>query len=81
MTFQRRDVRLQLTESVRKWRVTKSTDQTNYAGGDEVAIVEAKTNNAAKGAFQLLVTFVEELFVNTVAGDYEMTITGTIVAD
>jgi len=40
----KRDVRLELTKDVaNKWRVTNSVDQTNYAGGDEVAIVEADT--------------------------------------
>ena len=76
----KRDVRLVLTKDVpSKWRVTNSADQTNYAGGDEVAIVEADTRKAVDGTFNLTVTFLEELFVDTLAGDYEMTVTGTIV--
>ena len=41
--------------------------------------VEAETNRAADGEFRLRVIFREELFVNTLAGDYDLTITGTIV--
>ena len=76
----KRDVAL-LLEKVdgKKWKITTATDQTDYAGGDEVAIVEADTKKAADGEFRLRVTFLEESFVNTLAGDYDMTITGTIV--
>ncbi len=76
----KRDVRLQLAEVVtKKWKVTIPLDQTNYAGGDEVAIVEADSKKASDGTFDLTVTFLEELFVNTLAGDYDMTVTGTII--
>lgn len=76
----KRDVALLLEKvSGDKWKVHTATDQTDYAGGDEVALVEARTNKATDGEFRLRVTFLEELFVNTLAGDYDMTITGTII--
>jgi hypothetical protein len=76
----KRDVRLRLRKSgAPRWTITTGTDQTDYAGGDEVAVVEAETNRAADGEFRLRVTFLEEQFVNTLSGDYDMTITGTIV--
>ena len=76
----KRDVALLLEiVNAKKWKITTATDQTDYAGGDEVAVVEADTKKAADGEFRLRVTFLEESFVNTLAGDYDMTITGTIV--
>jgi|CXWL01.1.fsa_nt_gi hypothetical protein len=75
----KRDVRLRLRKNgAPRWTVTQNQDTTDYAGGDEVAIVQAETNRASDGAFQLRVIFLEEQFVNTLAGDYDVTVTGTI---
>ena len=76
----KRDVRLRLRKNgAPRWTVTQNRDETDYAGGDEVAVVEAETNRASDGEFRLRVIFLEEQFANTLAGDYDMTITGTIV--
>lgn len=76
----KRDVRLRLRKNgAPRWTITQGQDQTDYAGGDEIAVVEAETNRASDGAFRLRVIFLEELFVNTLAGDYDLTVTGTIV--
>jgi hypothetical protein len=76
----KRDVHLALKKDKGpNWKVTIKNDQTDYAGGDEVALVEADTKKASDGSFDLTVTFLEELFVNTLEGDYDMTVTGTII--
>ena len=76
----KRDVRLRLRKvRAPRWTITTNVDTSDYAGGDEVAHVEAETNRAADGEFRLRVIFREELFVNTLAGDYDLTVTGTIV--
>lgn len=61
-----------------RWTITENRDQTDCVGGNELPIALAETNRAADGDFALRVTFLETQFVNTLAGDYEMTLTGTI---
>ena len=57
-----------------------SSATTNYSLGTEVVSVAAESNKAGSAAFDIGVTLVEETFANLAAGDYEMTITGTLTA-
>ena len=61
------------------WQITRFADQTDYKNGDQVASVSAEVNRANDGTFNLRVVFLEEQFADTVAGSYELTVTGTIV--
>jgi len=80
----KRDVQLVLeidtikTKPKPKWKLIQGTDQTDYNGGDEVAVVSADSKKAGPAYFRLQVNFIEESFASLQAGDYELTVTGTI---
>ncbi|MEZ6090743.1 MAG: hypothetical protein R3C05_22525 [Pirellulaceae bacterium] len=61
------------------WQITRFADQTDYKNGDQTATVSAEVDRARDGTFNLRVVFLEEQFADTVAGVYELTVTGTIV--
>ncbi len=60
------------------WTVTTASATTNYSLGNEIVSVAAESNTAGSAAFDIGVTLVEETFASLAAGDYEMTITGTL---
>ena len=61
-----------------KWKLIQGTDQTDYNSGDELAVVQAESKKAGPAFFRLQVNFIEESFATLQAGDYELTVTGTI---
>jgi hypothetical protein len=63
------------------WTVNVASAQTDYANGDEVVVVSADSNRAGAASFLLDVSFIEETFTDLAAGDYEMTVTGTLSAN
>lgn len=78
----KRDADLTLTLiSGAAWTVTAATASTDYNLGTEVVSVAAESNTAGSAAFDIGVTFVEETFADLAAGDYELTITGTLTAN
>lgn len=62
------------------WAVTTPSATTNYSGGPEVVTVAAESSTAGAGSFDIGVKLVETGFAGLAAGDYEMTITGTLTA-
>lgn len=62
------------------WTVTSPTATTDYANGLETVSVAADSDVAGDATFNVDVTFVEETFADLAAGDYEMTVTGTLTA-
>ncbi|QDV68504.1 hypothetical protein Poly24_22130 [Rosistilla carotiformis] len=60
------------------WQVTLAADETNYAAGDGVALVRAEVSAVKTANLHLRVVFLEENFADTIAGDYELTVIGTI---
>ena len=76
----KRDASLNLTKvSGDAWTVTTSDATTDYDGPTgEVVSVGAASTTAGAASFNLNVSFVEETFTDLAAGDYEMTVTGTL---
>ena len=60
------------------WNVSQASDSTDYAGSDEVATVAAASDGVGRATFDLAVTFVTDSFGTFAAGDYELTVTGTV---
>ena len=81
----RRNVQLGLAvngaQGPASWVVTRATDSTNYLSGDEVAQVTAESDGAGSANFDLSVTFVTEDFDLFTAGQYEVTVVGTVAAN
>ncbi len=63
------------------WTVTAPADATNIAGGDTNAQVAATSNGVGKANFDLSVTFVTGEFGTFAAGNYNLTIIGTVTAN
>jgi len=84
-TASRRNVQLGLAvngaQGPAAWAVTNATDSTNYLAGDEVAQVTARSDGAGSANFDLSVTFVTEDFDLFTAGQYEVTVVGTVAAN
>ncbi len=77
----KRDASLGLSiASGNAWAVTLGSAQTNYNAGIENVTVTAESNRAGAASFLLDVRFIEETFTDLAAGDYEMTVTGTLTA-
>ena len=78
----KRDARLSLSIARQnvggKWVVTQATDQTNYAAGDELAIVSATSTDMGDATFNIFVTFVTSDFSTMRAGTYSTTVIGTV---
>ncbi len=64
-----------------RWTITKATDATNFASGDELAEVTAVSDGVGRANFNLSVTFVTEEIGLFAAGDYSTTIVGTVSAN
>ncbi len=80
-TSYKRDASLGLSiASGNAWTVTLGAAQTNYATGTENVAVTAESDRAGAASFLLDVRFIEETFTDLAAGDYEMTVTGTLTA-
>lgn len=62
------------------WNVTTPTATTAYASSNEVVSVAAESSGPGSAAFDLAVSLVEETFADLAAGDYEMTVVGTLTA-
>lgn len=77
----KRDAALDLRiASGNAWTVNVGSAQTNYSAGTENVVVTAESNRAGAASFLLDVRFIEETFSDLAAGDYEMTVTGTLTA-
>ena len=69
------------TQGPGSWTVSPSTDTTNYLANDEIAQVAASSNGSGSANFNVLVTFVTEDFDLFTAGNYEVTVFGTVAAN
>lgn len=63
------------------WTVSRASDTTNYYSGDEVARVQAYNNGPGQADLGLTVTFLTGIGADLVAGDYSLTVVGTITAN
>jgi len=81
----KRDGRLALrvnsTSGPGLWAVTRASDTTDYASGDEDAIVQAISNSIGEANLGLTVTFMTGIGADLVEGDYSLTVIGTITAN
>lgn len=84
-TLTKRDGRLELrvnsTTGPALWAVTRASDTTNYASGDEDAIVQAISNKVGDAQLGLTVTFMTGIGADLMEGDYSLTVIGTITAN
>jgi hypothetical protein len=84
-TTLKRDARLDLrivnTQGFGRWRVNVPTDRTNYAAGDERAVVQASSNFFGRAELALTVTFLTVQYADLAAGNYELTVVGTATAN
>lgn len=81
----KRDAKLDLSIAASSgsanWAVTVASDQTNYAGSDEIATVQAGSDRPGKADFDLTVTFITDDIETLAEGDYDLTVTGTLTAN
>ena len=63
------------------WTVTKAADATNISGNDNDASVAASSNGVGRANFDLSVTFVTGEFGTFAAGNYNLTVVGTVSAN
>jgi hypothetical protein len=76
----KRNVRIDLRKKASPgWKISQKNDQTDYQSGDESAIVRAESNRPGAANFRLRVTFIEETLDTLKAGDYEITVIGTLI--
>ncbi len=75
------DLALNTSSGPGTWSVTTATDQTDYAATDESASVVAESDDAGNATFDLVVTFITDEYGVFAAGDYAMTVVGTVVAN
>jgi hypothetical protein len=84
-TLTKRDGRLELrvnsTSGPGLWAVTRASDTTNYALGDEDAIVQAISNKIGEAQLGLTVTFMTGIGADLTEGDYALTVIGTVTAN
>jgi hypothetical protein len=69
------------TQGPGSWVVSPATDTTNYLVNDEIAQVGASSNGSGSANFNVSVTFVTEDFDLFTAGNYEVTVFGTVAAN
>jgi hypothetical protein len=69
------------TQGPGHWKVSQATDTTNYLANDEIAQVAAISTGAGSANFNVSVTFVTENFDLFTAGNYEVTVLGTVAAN
>jgi len=63
------------------WTLAVASDQTDYAASDEVATVQAGSTRPGQADFDLTATFITDVHDTLAAGDYTLTITGTLTAN
>jgi hypothetical protein len=63
------------------WTVSTPSDQTNYAGSDNVAAVQATSSLPGKATLALSVTFITSTYSTLLQGDYQIDVVGTIAAN
>lgn len=82
---QRRDVQLDLSIAssggAASWSLNQSTDSTDYLSSDDVATVEATSNNVGRATLSLTVSFLTDSFGTFSTGDYYTTVVGTVSAN
>jgi hypothetical protein len=76
----KRDAKLDLAVSA-IWTVSTASDQTNYAGSDNVANVQATSSQPGKATLALSVTFITNTYSTLLQGDYQIDVVGTIAAN
>lgn len=69
------------TQGPASWSVGPATDTTNYLANDEIAQVGATSNGSGSANFDVSVSFVTEDFDLFTAGNYEVTVFGTVAAN
>lgn len=74
-------VRVLSSQGPANWTVSVANDHTDFAAGKQTASVVAQSFAVGDGQAGLNVTFVNSDFSQLGAGDYTMTITGTIIAN
>lgn len=74
-------LRILVSEGSAKWTVTVPNDQTNFSATDETAVVAAQSSAVGDGQVGLTVTFLDSDFSLLAAGNYTLTVTGTITAN
>ncbi|QDV68503.1 hypothetical protein Poly24_22120 [Rosistilla carotiformis] len=62
------------------WTVTNGSATTNYGSSLEEVSVTAESFTPGAANFDIGVSLVEETFTDLAAGDYELTVTGTLTA-
>lgn len=63
------------------WTITQASDATDFGQSDTDATVAATSNGVGRANFDLSVTFVTDSFGTFAAGNYEMTVVGTVSAN
>ncbi len=77
------DLALGTVDGAANWTVGTATDTTDHANAtpDPAAMVSASSTAAGDATLSLTVTFVQSDFSVLAAGDYAVTVTGTITAN
>ena len=74
-------IRILSSSGPANWTVIAANDQTDHGMGDNTAEVTASSSDVGDGEVGLTVTFLDSDFSLLAAGDYSMTVTGTITAN
>jgi hypothetical protein len=74
-------IALGTTQGPATWNIGTATDQTDYVNNDPVAQVTASSNGVGRANIDLTVSFITEEFGVFAAGDYDMTVVGTVAAN
>ncbi|MCA9194219.1 MAG: hypothetical protein KDB03_20765 [Planctomycetales bacterium] len=69
------------TQGPATWTITTPTDATNYGNSVDSASVAASSNGVGRADLDLTVTFVTEQFGIFAAGDYNLTVVGTVAGN
>ncbi len=75
------DLALGTVQGPAVWTVTTASDTTNYGGNDNAAQVAAASNGVGRANFNLTVTFLTADYDSLAAGNYGLTVTGTVAAN
>ena len=73
-------VRVLSSEGQANWTTIVASDQTDYAAGNQTASVVLQSSSVGDGQAGLTVTFLNSDFSKLGAGDYTITVAGTITA-
>lgn len=74
-------IRILASAGSANWTIASPSDQTDYAGGDQSAVVAAQSVAEGDGEVGLTVTFLDGDFSKLGAGSYMLTVTGTITSN